>query len=100
MMRHQPRSTLFPYTTLFRSAYSSTRSLRHPLAIGLRALAPKHKTTSCSGHCTQAATPLNLKNSLADRFDNLRETLLAWTGMTKKRLQIAAAFERPSHGNF
>src|ERR1019366_3800240 len=39
-------------------AYSSTRSLRHPLAIGLRALAPKHKTTSCSGHCTQAATPL------------------------------------------
>src|ERR1019366_8286384 len=43
-------------------AYSSTRSLRHPLAIGLRALAPKHKTTSCSGHCTQAATPLYVKS--------------------------------------
>src|ERR1017187_382739 len=42
----------------FSCAYSSTRPLRHPLAIRLRALAPKHKTTSCSGHCTQAATPL------------------------------------------
>src|ERR1035441_8470522 len=40
------------------SASCSTRSLRHPLDIGLHALALKHKTTTCSGHCTQAATPL------------------------------------------
>src|ERR1035441_302725 len=55
-------------------AYSSTRSLRHPLAIGLRALAPKHKTTSCSGHCTQAATPLKyllLAATEPPRFDEL-----------------------------
>src|ERR1039458_6923115 len=41
------------------SASCSTRSLRHPLDIGLHALALKHKTTTCSGHCTQAATPLS-----------------------------------------
>src|ERR1035438_9281197 len=40
------------------SASCSTRSLPHPLDIGLHALALKHKTTTCSGHCTQAATPL------------------------------------------
>src|ERR1017187_7695323 len=39
------------------SASCSTRSLPHPLDIGLHALALKHKTTTCSGHCTQAATP-------------------------------------------
>src|ERR1017187_7200317 len=42
------------------SASCSTRSLRHPLDIGLHALALKHKTTTCSGHCTQAATPLSV----------------------------------------
>src|ERR1017187_5760164 len=40
------------------SASCSTRSLPHPLDIGLHALALKHKTTTSSGHCTQAATPL------------------------------------------
>src|SRR2546422_4614943 len=28
MIRRPPRSTLFPYTTLFRSSYSNVRSLR------------------------------------------------------------------------
>src|ERR1017187_2611394 len=42
------------------SASCSTRSLPHPLDIGLHALALKHKTTTSSGHCTQAATPLSL----------------------------------------
>ena len=36
-------------------ASSSTRSLRHPLDIGLHALAVKHKTTTCRDRCTQAA---------------------------------------------
>src|ERR1039457_4216200 len=46
------------------SASCSTRSLRHPLDIGLHALALKHKTTTCSGHCTQAATPLSENMSI------------------------------------
>src|ERR1019366_8255469 len=41
------------------SASCSTRSLPHPLDIGLHALALKHKTTTSSGHSTQAATPLS-----------------------------------------
>jgi hypothetical protein len=41
------------------SASCSTRSSRHPLDIGLHALALNLKTTTGSGHCTQAATPLS-----------------------------------------
>ena len=40
------------------SASCSTRSLRHPLDNALHALALKAQTTTYSGHCTQAATPL------------------------------------------
>src|ERR1035437_6890738 len=40
------------------SASCSTRSLHHPLDIGLHALAVQRKTATGSGHCTQAATPL------------------------------------------
>src|ERR1039457_3684716 len=51
------------------SASCSTRSLPHPLDIGLHALALKHKTTTCSGHCTQAATPLSqFKSDASDLF--------------------------------
>src|SRR3712207_7298519 len=32
MIRRPPRSTLFPYTTLFRSVYSSALLVDHPLA--------------------------------------------------------------------
>src|ERR1039457_1929038 len=41
------------------SASCSTRSLRHPLDIPLHALALKAQTTTYSGQCTQAATPLS-----------------------------------------
>src|ERR1035438_8507501 len=43
MIRRPPRSTLFPYTTLFRSSTSSLRlSLRHCVSAGNRPLQP-HK---------------------------------------------------------
>src|ERR1017187_6382733 len=53
------------------SASCSTRSLRHPLDIGLHALALKHKTTTCSGHCTQAATPLKEKAKTNQPMNNV-----------------------------
>ena len=52
------------------SASCNTRSLPHPLDIGLHALALKHKTTTSSGHCTQAATPLSLFVSGSPFFCN------------------------------
>src|ERR1017187_7110623 len=44
------------------SASCSTRSLPHPLDIPLHALALKAQTTTYSGHCTQAATPLSFNS--------------------------------------
>src|SRR5258705_7602752 len=34
MIRRPPRSTLFPYTTLFRSALGNQHCVRHPVHIG------------------------------------------------------------------
>src|SRR3712207_7985954 len=40
MIRRPPRSTLFPYTTLFRSAHAAQRR-DHPAAGGLRQVEPR-----------------------------------------------------------
>src|SRR2546427_8358885 len=37
MIRRPPRSTLFPYTTLFRSGYSDGRDVHHEASARLRA---------------------------------------------------------------
>src|SRR5260370_18632610 len=37
MIRRPPRSTLFPYTTLFRSAYVGNHGVRVPMTIDLNA---------------------------------------------------------------
>src|SRR6266550_8412164 len=42
MIRRPPRSTLFPYTTLFRSAAAPSPGTSHERGRGLRAPAPVH----------------------------------------------------------
>src|SRR3712207_8885015 len=74
MIRRPPRSTLFPYTTLFRSknalAPPTTRRVRPPSTIGRRRLAerdidmaPKatdgHGRSSASGRGDRKSTRLN-----------------------------------------
>src|SRR3712207_7155332 len=55
MIRRPPRSTLFPYTTLFRSTYSCSSRSPEP-AIAVRGLARKFCTiTSCTCPCRCAA---------------------------------------------
>src|SRR3712207_8772112 len=56
MIRRPPRSTLFPYTTLFRSSMSSERQLltveehvREAVGRGARVLAGGSRTKGCSG---------------------------------------------------
>src|SRR3712207_6853759 len=53
MIRRPPRSTLFPYTTLFRSRATSTRpGSRSPRPASTAASAP-----SCAGATTPTCTP-------------------------------------------
>src|SRR2546429_6350596 len=42
MIRRPPRSTLFPYTTLFRSQYRQARAVAHVVGIGLEGK-PEHR---------------------------------------------------------
>src|SRR5580704_12154316 len=60
----------------------STRSLRHPLDIALDALALKPQTTTCSSHCTQAATPLSLNTSTMERLQMAEHSTIEWTDAT------------------
>src|SRR5437762_10187578 len=51
MIRHPPRSTLFPYTTLFRSQSSRSRFLSY-----LRLLQQRHAEDQCDGHRSEEHT--------------------------------------------
>src|SRR2546430_12574833 len=57
MIRRPPRSTLFPYTTLFRSVFLFIVRLKHDHTIGGRLLAndcgqfPKQQRTRSNGFC-------------------------------------------------
>src|SRR6266566_6281225 len=54
MIRRPPRSTLFPYTTLFRSR---ARRRRHLLAQGLH---PAHDALRSEEHTSELQSPCNL----------------------------------------
>src|SRR5258708_29455784 len=48
MIRRPPRSTLFPYTTLFRSIFSAVRMEVHPMTVDTLRGSPQFPTTSSS----------------------------------------------------
>src|SRR2546428_5807013 len=58
MIRRPPRSTLFPYTTLFRSPGSKTEPLQTPVTRNdpVRARASGHSTTAVARPPTRALT--------------------------------------------
>src|SRR5690349_23657332 len=61
MIRRPPRSTLFPYTTLFRSLQVDRRDLAHP-GDGLRHLRhgqPEFRAGAARGHGDRKSTRLN-----------------------------------------
>src|SRR5947199_7338528 len=65
MIRRTPRSTLFPYTTLFRSWEPGTRQAYHALSLGfyegelLRRVDPQHRTLGRFFH-DEIASPLGI----------------------------------------
>src|SRR3712207_8729836 len=56
MIRRPPRSTLFPYTTLFRSGLSSSLAGMKVLDIG-RTISPPHSNGSPFPHSSSAMLP-------------------------------------------
>src|SRR2546430_8914910 len=62
MIRRPPRSTLFPYTTLFRSARRHCPRGRHDRRPGI-ALAHAHWKPEVAGHLDRKSTRLNSSHS-------------------------------------
>src|SRR2546430_9007681 len=59
MIRRPPRSTLFPYTTLFRSATAHPRNQNHRLSRRLRHL-PSQPTNRSEEHTSELQSQSNL----------------------------------------
>src|SRR3712207_8414381 len=86
MIRRPPRSTLFPYTTLFRSLGADAVVIRHPSA-GAARLSARYANAAivnagdgCGQHPTQALLGLHaLSTSLGD-FDELLGRKVAVVG--------------------
>src|SRR5258708_17787888 len=70
MIRRPPRSTLFPYTTLFRSCHRGKRRLEGAVASGASARLLLHLlSVSASRLDVGVPTPCNLKSEAAARLD-------------------------------
>src|SRR5258708_23743014 len=82
MIRRPPRSTLFPYTTLFRSIFSAVRMEVHPMTVDTLRGSPQFPTTSSSiAPSTQEAMDAAVQ-SLQARKD-------AWVALTvRERIAI------------
>src|SRR5438105_7308345 len=59
MIRRPPRSTLFPYTTLFRSPYVEVPSVSAPLSPSSASTSPLRTSTSTSSSQDRKSTRLN-----------------------------------------
>src|SRR5256885_11090812 len=60
MIRRPPRSTLFPYTTLFRSPGPQSAVLDTGLRHGLRRVARRRQTHRSEEHTSELQSPCNL----------------------------------------
>src|SRR5258708_31458221 len=64
MIRRPPRSTLFPYTTLFRSRLSSPSHLCHPAADPVQAIFPNHDRQDPQPDGDRKSTRLNSSHQI------------------------------------
>src|SRR5436309_8772435 len=80
MIRRPPRSTLFPYTTLFRSQYAITRGTSHTVEAQTN---PNNRARFCSG----TASPCASANRSEEHTSELqsRENLVCRLLLEKKK---------------
>src|SRR5438067_3379269 len=93
MIPRPPRSTLFPYTTLFRSVHFGSRGLGHTIASGFLALS---QGKPWGERVKEVEALLDVKtrseehtSELQSRFDLVCRLLLE-----KKKMRICIAFNR------
>src|SRR3989449_9235486 len=85
MIRRPPRSTLFPYTTLFRSPFPGTRA-RASISSLVRTPAPHSRATSRNGALVTAAMGARRRSSPS-------EGLLVDTPTLHDHLQVVRVLE-------
>src|SRR3712207_8658541 len=68
MIRRPPRSTLFPYTTLFRSADAEVQAVALPLLLDCRNLVPELRF-QLPDPVPEAARSLGLAKAVGNRHD-------------------------------
>src|SRR5256885_13336974 len=83
MIRRPPRSTLFPYTTLFRSALAVTSKTRHPMLPDVPTTAeaglPVHNLNERSEeHTSELQSPCNLVCRLLLEKKKMPHRSLLW----------------------
>src|SRR2546426_7947054 len=91
MIRRPPRSTLFPYTTLFRSGHRCRTAPTPAISTSPAPCAPAHSrgtvTSSCAGNATTAARSEEHTSELQSPC-NLVCRLLLEKKKKKKRTQL------------
>src|SRR5438309_5239308 len=60
MIRRPPRSTLFPYTTLFRSKFSISRAARRPAGPDAGARRHRHRVRRSEEHTSELQSQFHL----------------------------------------
>src|SRR5476649_1676590 len=92
MIRRPPRSTLFPYTTLFRSRYAFTVRKSHPLLLaGLPAHIDRKSTRLNSSHTVISYAVFCLKKKKKEDRSACRTTTRTGLGMGRSLRAISLA---------
>src|SRR5260370_30391754 len=102
MIRRPPRSTLFPYTTLFRSDRRSTSSLKRLSSLTCSSLAPQQSDRTCRAegeqvreerseeHTSELQSHLNLvcRLLLEKKSQTAKEALADWLTRLAKHSHV------------
>src|SRR2546426_4920440 len=99
MIRRPPRSTLFPYTTLFRSLIQQALDLRHPLPVLQRLVEVLHRHLEVEPalgrseeHTSELQSPCNLVcRLLLEKKNTFNHGILAPRAPTPLRSHVRGA---------
>src|SRR3712207_6850583 len=94
MIRRPPRSTLFPYTTLFRSAWCTSRSRRR--ADNSATASTEVRPTPIAAHSTGRVRPRTLRSEEHTSELQSRQYLVCRLLLEKKKKKISPLSSYPS----
>src|SRR3712207_8665234 len=92
MIRRPPRSTLFPYTTLFRSCHSSPAAPIPIIVVALRSpTAPTRRWRAAGGAASAARTPPSVRSEEHTSELQSRQYLVCRLLLEKKKHQLQSS---------